>query len=226
MPDIERGDEGRDLLGMGREREMAGVEQMEFGVRQVGQVRASSVSDEVLVMSAPGDQRRGLLFAQVGLPRGVERDVVPVVVEQVEHHLIAPREFEEVLVERPEVRVEALRVGDALDVLRARRVQLEEAARCRFGGLAILPVGRQAGEVRTEPSLVGVAVLDDQRVDALGVTRRQAESDGRAEVEHVQPIVLQVERVDESVDDSGEPVEGRRALERLGVAEAGVVGRN
>ena len=91
------------------------------------------------------------------------------------------------LVERPEVRIEALRVGDALDVLSARRVQLKEGARCRFSGHAILPVGRQAGEIRTDPRLVRVAVLDDQRVDALRVTRRQAESDGRAEVEHVQP---------------------------------------
>jgi hypothetical protein len=38
--------------------------------------------------------------------------------------------------------------------------------------------------------------------------------------------VIQVEGVDEPVDDVGEPLECRRALERLGVAEAGVVGRD
>src|SRR3954468_19136518 len=199
---------------------------MELCAWHVGQVGASAVGDEVPVIGAPGDQRRRLLLAQVALPRRVQRDVARVVVEQVEHHLIASWEVEEVLVERPEVRVEALGVGDALDVLSARRLKPEEGARCRFGGLAILPVGRQAAEVRTDPRLVRVAVLDDQRVDALWVTRRQAESDWRAEVEHVQPVVIQVEGVDEAVDDVGEPVECRRALERLGVAEAGVVGRD
>src|SRR3954452_9235065 len=149
------------------------------------------------------------------MPRRVQREVARVVVEEVEHHLIASGAVEEVLVERPEVRIEALWVSDALDVLSARRVEVKEGARCRFGGYAVLPVGRQGGEVRTYPYLVRVAVLDDQRVDALGVPRRQAQSDGRAEVEQVQPVVVQAEGVDEAVDDVGEPLEGRRSLERL-----------
>ena len=67
---MERGDQVRDLLGMGRQREVAGVEQMKLCVRHVGQVGASAVGDEVAVIGAPGDQRRGLVLAQVGLPVG------------------------------------------------------------------------------------------------------------------------------------------------------------
>jgi hypothetical protein len=38
--------------------------------------------------------------------------------------------------------------------------------------------------------------------------------------------VIQIEGVDKAVDDVGDPVECRRAHERLGVAEAWVVGRD
>jgi hypothetical protein len=38
--------------------------------------------------------------------------------------------------------------------------------------------------------------------------------------------VIQVEGEDEAVDDVGEPVECRRARQRLGVAESRVVGRD
>src|SRR4051812_20090319 len=47
---MERGDQVRDLLRVGGEREVAGVEEMELCVREVGEVGAGAVGDEVPVV--------------------------------------------------------------------------------------------------------------------------------------------------------------------------------
>jgi hypothetical protein len=58
------------------------------------------------------------------VPFVVEGDVRLVVVEQVEHHPVAPRHLEVALVQLPEVGVDRLRLGHAFDVLGPRRLQL------------------------------------------------------------------------------------------------------
>lgn len=56
--------------------EVAGVEEVELGGGRVFRVGLGAGDGELLVVSAPGQQRRRLVIAQVLLPGRVERDVL------------------------------------------------------------------------------------------------------------------------------------------------------
>jgi hypothetical protein len=86
MPGVEGGDQLRDLGCVRGQREVAGIEQVKLGARNIRQVGTGAVGDEELVVGAPGDQRRRLVLTQVGVPARVQREVARLVVDQVEHH--------------------------------------------------------------------------------------------------------------------------------------------
>src|SRR5262249_562294 len=62
----------RDLVSIFFEREVAGVDQMEFEVLQVAFVGLRSFSREDRIVFAPNDQRRRLVLTEVCLPLVVE----------------------------------------------------------------------------------------------------------------------------------------------------------
>jgi hypothetical protein len=75
-----------------------------------------------------------------------------------------------------------------------------------------------------DPLFVGVAVLDDQRRDALGVPGREPEPDRSAIVHDVEGVPLEAERVRQLLDHVGVVVERVRKVVPVGhgaVAEAG-----
>ena len=74
----------RDGVALVLDREVARVEAMHLGPRQVPQVRLAAFAGEEDVVLAPEDDRLRLPLPQELLPLGVERDVGAVVVEQVE----------------------------------------------------------------------------------------------------------------------------------------------
>ena len=91
------------------------------------------------------------------------------------------------------------------------------------------PIGLDRIPERLEPFLVGVAVLDDQRRDAIGMLERQPVADRRAVIHDVHRIAVDAELRQKTVDDVG--VMGERVGERLVVgrgafAEAWIVGRD
>ena len=67
----ERGDEPGDLRGVSGRREVAGVEQVQFRVGQIAEVRPGPVRGEESVVASLRQQRRRPLRAQVLLPLGV-----------------------------------------------------------------------------------------------------------------------------------------------------------
>src|SRR5262249_37488682 len=81
-----------------------------------------------------------------------------------------------------------------------------------------------------ESLLVGVAVLDDQRLDRLRMPRRDPEPDRSAVVVHVEAEPLELQRIDQQrVDDLAEVVEGVGEFGRgrpRAVAEADQIGRD
>ena len=62
-----------DLVTVFFQREVAGIEQVELNILQVPLVGMRSLGRENLVVLAPDDQRRWLMFAEVSLPRRVKR---------------------------------------------------------------------------------------------------------------------------------------------------------
>jgi hypothetical protein len=106
--------------------EVARVEQVERGVRQVTQVRPGAGLGEEGVARAPGDERRRAVFTQVRLPVRVGGEVAAVVVGQRELGLLAARLAQEELVEQPPLRRDQLGIGGAALVLGAGRVEGEQ----------------------------------------------------------------------------------------------------
>ena len=78
----ERENETRDLVVHLIQSEMASVEQMDFGVRQIALESLCPRSNERRIVPSPDHQGRRLVLAQPGLPRRIRGDVRPVVVEQ------------------------------------------------------------------------------------------------------------------------------------------------
>ena len=91
---------------------------------------------------------------------------------------------------------------------------------------SVLPVGLQRLHPRPEPDLVGIAILQNQPLDALGMTGGDPEPDWRAEVEHVQAEAVQSFGIREGVDDVRQSFKGGRSGEWRALSEPGVVGRD
>ena len=60
---------------------MAGVEQVDFGIRKIALERLRTMSDERGIVPPPDYQSRWLMFTQPSLPYRVRSDVCPVVVQ-------------------------------------------------------------------------------------------------------------------------------------------------
>jgi hypothetical protein len=71
----------RDLVAMRLQGEVAGIEEMYLCMWNVELVRRGTGCHEDGVVLALHDQRRGLVFTEIGLPLGIQRDVRAVVVE-------------------------------------------------------------------------------------------------------------------------------------------------
>ena len=76
---------------------------------------------------------------------------------------------------------------------------------------------------------MGDRVLDDERLDALGMREDHAKTDGAAVVLHIQVVAGETEGFGEVIHDFGDVVERVGELFRVGpvaMAEAGVIGRD
>ena len=71
-----------DHLAILLQRKMPGIEQMELKILQVPLVGVRSFCGEDVVILAPDDQGRWLVFAKVGLPCRIVRYIALVVVEK------------------------------------------------------------------------------------------------------------------------------------------------
>ncbi len=101
----ERKNKTRDLVVLLVQGEMAGVEQMDFGIRQIALERLRAGSDERGIVPPPDHQNRGLVLAQPRLPRRIGRDVCPVVVQQIGLDLALAGSRQVGVLVRPGVRV-------------------------------------------------------------------------------------------------------------------------
>ncbi|MOA48807.1 hypothetical protein D3C78_1716040 [compost metagenome] len=69
------------------QREMPGVDQMQFGVGQVLEVSLGTCRNERRITPAPDNQGRGLLCAKKRLPLGVGFDIAPIILKQLDLNL-------------------------------------------------------------------------------------------------------------------------------------------
>src|SRR5262249_7207751 len=127
-PRQEVADQRRDLLGVGLEREVARVEEMDRRAGNVASERLGAARQEEGIVLSPRRQEGRLVRPEVALEGRVERDVALVVAEEVQLDLVGARAGQIEVVERIAVRGNGGDVGHTVRVLPARRLGSEEAA--------------------------------------------------------------------------------------------------
>jgi hypothetical protein len=178
----------------------------------------------------PHDQRRGPVPPQPGLPRAIARDVGAVVVEEVglDVGLARPAQKRELI--RPEVWIVARDVRAGAHVPQSRRREGQEVLPQRhFVKLPVGPEGAPRRPQRAQAILVGHGVLDDERVEPLGMRQHHAESDGPAVVLEVERVARQTQGLREAHHHLGDAIERVGEVlrvRRIAVAKAGVVRRD
>src|SRR5262249_41237170 len=156
------------------DREMAGVETMHLGGREVGEVRLTACGCEEQVALPPEDQRLGLTLAEERLPLWVQRQVGSVVEEQIEMQSLAVWPLQERDVRIPRVGAHECWLLRPLQIDRPDGVAREECAeRLLRARRARLPESVEPLPRRAEPDLVGVGVLNDQPLERVGVRVHQ-----------------------------------------------------
>src|SRR5437764_3629923 len=97
-------DDGCDLWCVTFEREMAGLEQMNFGVRIVALERLRAGRQKERIVLAPHRKKRRPASANVVLEFGIERDVALIIAEQIELNLVIAGAGEQRGIQGPGVR--------------------------------------------------------------------------------------------------------------------------
>src|SRR5262245_6776164 len=168
------------------EREMTGVEQVDFGVRIVAFEGLRARRQEERIVPAPYREQRRMLRAEVLLEFGIQRDIGLVIAEQIELDLVVAGPGEESGIKGPGIRRQPLRVLLTVRVLPLHRFGLQEGAQGRtVFRRGILPVGLNWIPSLAQALLVGIAVLRDHSGDLLRMTHGKSESHRRAIVKDV-----------------------------------------
>jgi len=163
----------RGLVGVGVQREMAGVENVNLGVRHVLPIMVRLADIERRVMLAPDHQQMRPLLAHPGLPLRVGVDVRSIVVEEVGLNIRLPRSAQEREFVGPKIRVVALRIWIPAKMAGARRRQREKiGAKPAFVGGAIRPKGAARLPNLAQAFVMRDRILDDQRVDSFRMRER------------------------------------------------------
>lgn len=171
----------------------------------------STVRGEDVVVLAPHDQRRRLIFTEVRLPGRVPAGVAPVVVEQRQHDLLVAMSVQEAPVHVPPVWAEALGIARPVHVLPLGGVDLQQSSQhITLLGRTVSLVCLDGISELAQPFHVSVAVLYDERFDFLRMPNCEAEAHRRAVVHHVEAIAVELQLIGECLDDV------RQAIKRVG----------
>ena len=150
----------RDLIRSPIEREMARIEDMDFGLRHVAAIGLGFRKLEGKVVFAPEDEKPRLPLAHPNLPLGVGVDVRAVVVEEVALNVGLAGLVEKGKFIGPEIRVIAFYVGIVPYMARRRRRQRQEiCAQRAFVSSAIGPKGPPRLPIRPQAFVVRHGVM-------------------------------------------------------------------
>ena len=223
-------DELRNLIRCGIEREMARIEDVDFGHRHVAAIGLRFRKLERQVVFAPEDEKPRLLLTHPSLPLEVGVDIRAVVVEEVALKVGLAGLVEKGKFIGPEIRVIAFHVGIVPDMARTRRRQRQEiCAKRTFIGSAIGPKGPPRLPIRPQALVVRHSVLDDESLDPVRMRQGHAKTHGAAVILHIKRVAREPECFGEVIHDLGDVIERIREFFRVrpvAVSEAWVIGRD
>src|SRR5215467_6334770 len=191
--------------------EVAGIEQVELHVLQVTLVRIGPGVGKNRVVLAQDDEHRRLIFAKIFLPLRVERRVAAVAIKERELNFLVARTIQKRLIMHPRVRTDRFQIFDAVRVLPFRRVERQDRVPQLVAVLfaTVLPVDLdRLPEIVVDAFIVGVAILDDQRLHALRMLDGQAKSNRGTVVHEIDRVFFQADLVREFFDDVRQVIEG------------------
>ena len=90
MPTEEVPDQSGDLSTMGFQGEVTGVEEVDFGGREISPVGLGADGKEERIVSSPNGEERRRLVAEIGLERRIEVHIGAVVEKQIELDFVSP----------------------------------------------------------------------------------------------------------------------------------------
>src|SRR5438046_4520846 len=150
------------------QREVAGINQMQFRRRDVSLVGLSPFDGKKRIVLSPENQHSRLSAAEVLMPTVVLRNIRLIVAEQVELNFRIAWTIKKVLVQRIGIRANSIKVCDAMCVLEYGGVFCQEPAHRLLGvGIAIGPERLHRIECRADTFLVGITVLHDNALDSI-----------------------------------------------------------
>src|SRR2546421_7866405 len=101
---------------------MAGVENMNFGVRNVLAITVRLAGIEREIVLTPDHQQARLFLAHPSLPLGICLYISAIVVEQIALNLRLPRLVEERKLVRPQIRIVSVDIRSVSGMTRPRRL--------------------------------------------------------------------------------------------------------
>ena len=209
-------DRPRDLLSVGLEREVARVEKPNVRIRN-SRLNASAPAGRKNGSLLPHTARNfGLFVRKYVLECRIKRDVALVIAEQIQLNFVGSGARQIALSsEYPSGETEDLSDTPCVYCqIVASGLRRHAAPR---GSLPMLPANRRGldSSRRSSPPL-GVAILRDDRRDALRMPQRKAKAGRRTIVEDVDRKALETHHLGEAVDHTGDVVE--RVLNSLAPA--------
>src|SRR6266851_9123920 len=187
---------------------VARVVKVYFGLRVVALERLGAGGQKERIILAPDREQRWVFGADIFLERWIEPDVGSVVEEQVELDLVVAGPREQRRVERVGLRCDQRLVRDAMHILKPHRLGLQEVAQCSAIGFGrLLPIFLDWVPTIAQALFIGVAILRDDRRDAIRSSQSETESDRRAVVEDVERVAAQSDSLSEVFDHLREMIE-------------------
>lgn len=220
-------DERTDLIRPILQREVAGIDQVKLGCGIISQIGLRACGGKYLVACAPDDERGWSARSQKRLKLGIQRDVRPVVIEQIQLNLLVSRALKQRVVVPPRVGIDAARIVHAVQILPLDLVQRERLAQgIAVGRRVACPLGLYGLPEALNAVGIGISVLDDQARHALRMTDRQPQTYGGAVILDVDRVAIHPQLTEQSLghiskmsEGVGEPlVVGRAAVTEARIA--------
>src|SRR5579885_124044 len=153
------------------------------------------------VVPAPNREHWRLGLAQCLMPPRILFHVVLVIVKESQLDKIISGPIKRHLVEGVAVGTDMLRIPESFSVLELRGFMSKQTPDLCFGlGILVLPVGdNELGPERTQPFLIGIPILRNDRLDAIGMFEKEAEANWSAVILDVDAVLCDADRVQKLV---------------------------
>ena len=178
--------------------EVPGIEQVDFRIWKILLEGLSTRRNEGRVVLAPDHEGRRLMVAEPRLPLRVGRDVAPVVIEQVHLNLSLTGPRQTGILVDPAIRIVAVRMGCACDVALLGGFKRKKSVEYLRMSFRISPEFCDLRPFGSETCFIDIAVLNDQRMQLIGVCQNDAEADRRSVVVKVQGVTRDLQLLQKS----------------------------